>query len=298
VIKEIKVLDDGFVRLVDSMGTDAAIVQAARVSYGEGTKSINDDETLINYLMRHNHTTPFEMVEFKFHIRMPMDIWRQHIRHRTASVNEYSTRYSLAIDSKAKTASDAWRAQSTSNKQGSDGTITELKDINNLFNLDTTNPGEYLSKEEALLHDLSQTVYNNRINSGVAREQARKDLLLSTYTEAYWKIDLHNLLHYLRLRIDNHAQLEIREYAKALGSLISNITPIAWNAFKTYRMNSMLLTAYDIHVISIINTLTERIIDNAIAISITNGHVPLKWSNPKCRERIECVEKLQRLGFV
>ena len=187
-----RVLDDGFVRLIDYMGDDAAIVQAARVSYGKGTKRVHEDRALIRYLMRHSHTTPFEMCEIKLHVRVPMDVWRQWIRHRTANVNEYSTRYSEAIDAAQATLPDAWRLQSAGNRQGSGGALAP--DV-----------GARLSEEEAALQRRARDVYEARIAAGVAREQARKDLPLSTYTEAYWKIDLHNLLHFLDLRMDLHA---------------------------------------------------------------------------------------------
>ena len=180
----IPVLDDGFVRVVDYMGDDSAVVQAARTSYGKGTKRRHEDRGLIRYLMRHAHTTPFEMCELKLHVRVPMDVWRQWIRHRTASVNEYSTRYSEAIDAAQKTAPDAWRLQSAANRQGSSGLL----------------PPEQcreLSDEEARLQRAARDLYEARLAAGVAREQARKDLPLSTYTEAYWKIDLQNLLHFL-----------------------------------------------------------------------------------------------------
>ena len=209
----VRVLDDGFVRVVDQMGDQDAVVQAARVSYGAGTRTVRDDQKLIRYLYEHKHTTPFEMVELKFQVRVPMDCWRQWIRHRTASVNEYSTRYSVAIDSMA-TAQSRWRLQSGKNRQGSEGVITDQEVI---FQLDA---------EEAELHALAKRVYETRLEFGVAREQARKDLCLSTYTEAYWKIDLHNLLHFLRLRLDAAAQEEIRKYAEAIVSLLKPRLPL------------------------------------------------------------------------
>ncbi|MCP5063714.1 MAG: FAD-dependent thymidylate synthase, partial [Ignavibacteriae bacterium] len=199
--KPFKVLDDGFVRVVDYMGSDQAIVQAARVSYGAGTKKVTQDRGLIRYLMRHHHSTPFEMCEIKLHVRVPMDAWRQWIRHRTANVNEYSTRYSIAINQGQQTSPDDWRLQSGLNKQGSEGFLDDTI-------------GKELTDEETALHENIWNIYNSRIEKGVAREQARKDLPLSTYTEAYWKIDLHNLFHFLRLRMDSHAQLEIREFAQ------------------------------------------------------------------------------------
>lgn len=222
----IRVLDDGFVRVVDYMGDDAAIVQAARVSYGKGTRRVHEDRALIRYLMRHDHTTPFEMCEIKLHVRVPMDSWRQWIRHRTASVNEYSTRYSEAIDGAQRTAPGAWRTQSSGNRQGSGEMLPE--DV-----------GARFSAEERELQEKARAIYEARIAAGVAREQARKDLPLATFTEAYWKIDLHNLLHFLDLRMDVHAQLEIREYATAIGEqIVAKWVPVAWQAFLDYRRHA------------------------------------------------------------
>jgi thymidylate synthase (FAD) len=233
----LKVLDDGFVRVVDYMGSDESIVQAARVSYGKGTKKVHEDRGLIRYLLRHRHTTPFEMCEIKLHVRVPMDCWRQWIRHRSASVNEYSTRYSIAIDAAQATAPNEWRTQSTGNRQGSAGVLDEKA-------------GEALSKEEADLLRQSRRIYEARLEKGVAREQARKDLPLSTYTEAYWKIDLHNLLHFLALRMEDHSQLEIRSYATRIGEdIVAKWVPFTWEAFIDYRMRSLFLSAIERDVV-------------------------------------------------
>jgi thymidylate synthase (FAD) len=221
------VLDSGFVRVVDYMGDDRAVVQAARVSYGSGTKRLTEDRGLIRYLMRHRHTTPFEMCELKLHVRTPMDVWRQWIRHRTANVNEYSTRYSIAIDTCQKTAPDAWRQQSASNKQGG-GASLPLEE------------GARFTLDEQDLHTHLDKVYKSRIAAGIAREQARKDLPLSTYTEAYWKIDLHNLLHFLELRLNQNAQLEIRSYARVIGEeIVAKWVPLVWEAFVDFRLASV-----------------------------------------------------------
>ena len=233
------VLDNGFVRLVDFMGDDSSIVQAARVSYGDGTKKVNEDRGLIRYLMRNRHTTPFEMCEIKLHVRVPMDCWRQWIRHRTASVNEYSTRYSIAIDAAKITKPDEWRVQATGNRQGSEGLIDE----------DT---GSRLSQQEAEFHVAGRELYEERLKAGVAREQARKDLPLSTYTEAYWKIDLHNLLHFLELRMDSHAQYEIRQYANVIGQIVSKWVPLTWEAFLDYRLNAMSLSATEVEFMALL----------------------------------------------
>jgi thymidylate synthase (FAD) len=231
------VLDNGFVRLLDYMGNDAAVVQAARISYGAGTKRLHEDRGLIRYLMRNLHTTPFEMCEVKLHIRVPMDTWRQWIRHRTANVNEYSTRYSVAIDAAQHTPPDRWRAQSTVNRQGSSVSLP-------------TDLGNRLSSAEREIQQKARDVYEARIAAGVAREQARKDLPLSTYTEAYWKIDLHNLLHFLNLRMNEHAQQEIREYATIIGEqIVAKWVPIVWEAFLDYRRHAIHLSRVEAEVI-------------------------------------------------
>ena len=286
--KKFPVLDDGFICLVDVMGDDSSVVQAARVSYGEGTRKTSDDRTLIRYLLRHRHTTPFEMAEIKILIRVPMDCWRQWIRHRTASVNEYSTRYSLAIDSAQATPPDQWRTQATNNRQGSAG----------LMSIDA---GEQLTELERELLQKARQVYQERIDRGVAREQARKDLPLSTYTEAYWKIDLHNLLHFLALRMDSHAQLEIRDYATTLGEqIVKPLFPLVWEAFIDYRLGSDSMSRLEREV-------TQRL----MAAATTRGLVPPfsdelfrevqdeTWRGlTRSRERDECATKLQSLGIL
>jgi len=224
-----RVLDHGFVRLVDHMpqvDLDTSIVQAARVSYGDGTKTSRGDRGLIRYLLRHWHTTPFEMVEFKFHIKMPIYIARQHLRHRTASVNELSARYSVVPREYYNP--DTFRGQSEVNHQGSEG-IVDVKGI------DTTS---------ALEHAFG--VYDQLLEQGVCREQARGTLPQSTYTEFYWKINLHNLMHYLQLRLDHHAQQEIREYAEAIYALVQPLVPITMEAFRDFRVNGMFLTGPEI----------------------------------------------------
>ena len=282
------VLDDGFVCLVDVMGDDNSIVQAARVSYGEGTKKVSDDRTLIRYLLRHRHTTPFEMAEIKFLVRVPMDCWRQWVRHRTANINEYSTRYSLAIDAAQTTDPNEWRTQAETNRQGSgDSLPTEL--------------GQRLTQEETELQSKIRDVYQGRISSGVAREQARKDLPLATYTEAYWKIDLHNLLHFLALRMDSHAQLEIRQYATTLGEkIVAPLFPIVWEAFLDYRMQSTFLTRLDSGVVQ---RLTASASASGTAPPFSDAAFmaaqdPTWISLNRSRERDECRSKLQRLGLV
>ncbi|QDT71343.1 Thymidylate synthase ThyX [Lacipirellula limnantheis] len=277
------VLDDGFVRVVDYMGSDDSIVQAARISYGAGTKRVSEDRGLIRYLMRHRHSTPFEMCEIKLHVRVPMDCWRQWIRHRTANVNEYSTRYSEAIDAAQKTVASDWRTQSSVNRQGSGERLP-------------AEAGSLLAERERELHEMARDVYNERLAAGVAREQARKDLPLSTYTEAYWKIDLHNLFHFLALRMDPHAQHEIRAYAELIGQeIVSKWCPLAWEAFLDYRLNSISLSMIEV-------TLIQRICANDSVGAVealkafgllevgTNGLLPN-------RERDELELKFDKLGL-
>jgi thymidylate synthase (FAD) len=281
----IRVLDDGFVRVVDYMGDDAAIVQAARVSYGKGTRRVHEDRALVRYLMRHDHTTPFEMCEIKLHVRVPMDIWRQWIRHRTASVNEYSTRYSEAIDAVQRTASGAWRTQSSVNRQGSSGGLLP-EDV-----------GARLSAEERDLQDRARGVYEARLAAGVAREQARKDLPLATFTEAYWKINLHNLLHFLALRMDIHAQQEIRAYAATIGEqIVARWVPVAWEAFFDYRRRATRLSRAEAAVIAAVASGRP---DAAVRLAEEEGWL---HRNDQGRlgsnlERAELEEKLSALGL-
>lgn len=286
--KKFSVLDDGFVCLVDVMGDDSSIVQAARVSYGEGTKKVSDDRTLIRYLLRHRHTTPFEMAEIKILVRVPMDCWRQWIRHRMANVNEYSTRYSVAIDSAQSTPPDAWRTQAEQNRQGS-GQALPI-DI-----------GTQLTADEQHLHEETRRIYEARLAAGVAREQARKDLPLATYTEAYWKVDIHNLLHFLALRMDPHAQEEIRLYATAIGrEIVRPLFPVVWEAFEDYRMGGSSLSRLEQGVIRRLlsqaaeaGTAPPYSIENFMAVQDET------WRDlNRCRERDECRDKLIGLGLL
>lgn len=277
------VLDDGFVRLVDYMGDDAAIVQAARVSYGAGTKHVSDDRGLIRYLMRHRHTTPFEMCELKLHVRVPMDAWRQWIRHRTASVNETSTRYSIAIDAAQRTLPHAWRKQAESNRQGSSGVLD-------------AGAGAAFTKQEEELQQHARAVYQERLAAGIAREQARKDLPLSTYTEAYWKIDLHNLLHFLSLRLEAHAQLEIRSYAETIGrEIVARWVPLAWEAFVDYRLSALSLSRLESEILAALGAGEPA---RAVELATAAGWLARGDGGglKRHREREECEEKLERLG--
>lgn len=274
------VLNDGFIRIIDYMGDDESIVQAARVSYGMGTKKLSEDKGLIRYLMKHKHTTPFEMCEIKFHLRVPMDCWRQWIRHRTANINEYSTRYSLAIESTQSTKPQEWRLQSINNKQGSSGFLDDVR-------------GQKLTAKEHDFHNYARELYNEKISLGVARELARKDLPLCTYTEAYWKIDLHNLLHFLELRMDEKAQYEIREYARIIGNeIVSKWCPITWEAFLDYRVNSITYSKIELQLLKL---LIKKNYSEAILLAekqnwIKNNENQIVLNNN--RERIEFEKKL------
>jgi thymidylate synthase (FAD) len=280
-----RILDDGFVRVIDYMGDDGAIVQAARVSYGAGTRRVSDDRGLIRYLMRHRHTTPFEMCELKLHVRVPMDAWRQWIRHRTASVNELSTRYSVAIDAALRTPPDHWRRQAPGNRQGSEGRLDETV-------------GRELSRVEAELQDRARAVYQERLAAGVAREQARKDLPLATYTEAYWKIDLHNLLHFLSLRMESHAQEEIRSYAEIIGrQIVSRWVPLTWEAFLDYRWSAVHLSRLEAEIAAALGAGADGV-ERARQIATQAGWLQPGTSGLKRhRERQECEQKLTRLGL-
>lgn len=256
------VLHDGFIRVVDYLGNDTSIVQAARVSYGAGTKTPSDDEQLIRFMMRHGHMTPFEQCEIKLHVRLPIDVMRQWVRHRTAHVNEYSTRYSEAIDSQHCVDVDEWRLQSSTNRQGSGGTLTDWTQVKpelcpaKLVSSEllvcgemVTSPGMYLTERQTELNKQSREVYQEALAFGVAREQARAVLPLSTYTEIYWKCDLRNLLNFSQLRMASDAQKEIREYANVIAEIVAKWVPQTWRAFEDYRLNAMTFSAVEVKLI-------------------------------------------------
>lgn len=235
--KEIAVLDHGFVRLLDYMGSDDAIVEAARVSYGKGTRKTREDRGLIRYLMRHQHTTPFEMVELKFHVKLPIFVARQWIRHRTANVNEYSGRYSVMEDHFYVPQPEDIKHQSTTNRQGTD---------------DREVGSEISGRFIGVLNSANRQVYDEylkAIDAGIAREIARINLPLSLYTQWYWKIDLHNLFHFLKLRLDEHAQAEIRGYAQAMSQFVKAIVPVAWEAFADYQLNALSFSSLELRLI-------------------------------------------------
>lgn len=236
--KEIRCLDKGFIRLVDVMGDDDSIVQAARVSYGTGTKKVLQDRGLIRYLMRHLHTTPFEMVEFKFHVKLPIFVARQWIRHRTANVNEYSGRYSEMRDEFYVPDASQIRQQSQTNKQG---------------RADEPFEPEEAQRIRDLMFDAQQKQYSDyklMLDANLARELARINLPVSNYTEWYWKIDLHNLFHFLRLRMDDHAQYEIRVYGMAIANIVRAAVPLAYEAFEDYILHAQQFSSGELKVLA------------------------------------------------
>ncbi|WP_295073524.1 FAD-dependent thymidylate synthase [Tabrizicola sp.] len=234
------VLDHGFIRVIDYMGDDSAIVQAARVSYGAGTKHVQNDEGLIRYLMRHWHSTPFEMCEIKLHVKLPVFVARQWIRHRTANVNEYSARYSILDREFYIPAPEQLAAQSTVNNQGRGEVLTGEEAARVLDLLKSDSNRAYDHYEAMLSQDGQQ---------GLARELARMNLPANIYTQWYWKVDLHNLFHFLRLRADPHAQYEIRVYAEAIAACVKDWVPLAYAAFEDYRMGGVTLSGKAIAVL-------------------------------------------------
>jgi thymidylate synthase (FAD) len=248
LFEPIPVLDHGFVRVIDYMGDDAAVVQAARVSYGKGTKKISDDAGLINYLLRHRHTTPFEMCEIKYHVKLPIFVARQWIRHRTANVNEYSARYSVLDREFYVPEEDHLAAQSSSNRQGR-GNILLGKEAKRVLDI--------LREDAQMTYDhyiemLNESEEGNIIDvskEGLARELARMNLTLSTYTQWYWKTDLHNLLNFLSLRADTHAQYEIRVYADAMMETLRRWCPITFQSFSDHRVEGVTLSGKAIKVV-------------------------------------------------
>jgi thymidylate synthase (FAD) len=238
-------LDHGFIRVIDYMGDDAAIVQAARVSYGAGTKHVQNDEGLIRYLMRHWHSTPFEMCEVKLHVKLPVFVARQWIRHRTANVNEYSARYSILDREFYIPEPSQLAAQSTVNNQGRGEVLSGEESARVL---------ELLKSDAAQMYDhyenmLRQTQPDGSPQQGLARELARMNLPMNIYTQWYWKVDLHNLFHFLRLRADPHAQYEIRVYADAIAACVEDWVPLAFGAFRDYRMGGVNLSAKAVAVL-------------------------------------------------
>ena len=246
--KPFEVLDHGFVRVIDYMGDDSAIVQSARVSYGKGTKQISNDKGLIKYLMRHRHSTPFEMCEIKFHIKLPIFIARQWIRHRTANVNEYSARYSILDKEFYIPSIENVAAQSTVNNQGR-GEVLSREEASEVISILQKDAEQTYTNYETLLNESSNGESIDANKPGVARELARMNLTLNTYTQWYWKIDLNNLLHFLALRADAHAQYEIRVYADIMMDIVKKWVPIAADAFEDYRIGGTEVSAKEINLL-------------------------------------------------
>jgi len=252
-LTEYKIHEHGFIRLVDRMGDDHSICDAARVSYGKGTRNVNDNRNLIRYLLKHRHTTPFEMCELKFHIKLPIFVMRQHIRHRTASTNEYSGRYSIMKDEFYVPAEDYIQPQSKTNKQGREGVVSDGQKKHIISLLDSHHASTYdlysiLAGEKEPEQDIGWVMGEDY--PGMARESARGVLPVSNYTECYWKINLHNLMHYLGLRMDSHAQREIRDYADAMYKLIEPWYPASMEAFQDYKFQSKTFSRMELEVLS------------------------------------------------
>ncbi|MGG5810366.1 FAD-dependent thymidylate synthase [Falsiroseomonas sp. CW058] len=242
LFQAVPVLDHGFVRVIDYMGDDAAIVQAARVSYGRGTRAANEDRGLIRYLMRHRHSTPFEMCEVKFHIKLPIFVARQWIRHRTSNVNEYSARYSILDREFYIPAPEHLAAQSASNRQGR-GELLEGEEAARVLDLLRQDAARNYDHYIEMLNEDEAGQPLDPARQGLARELARMNLTLNAYTQWYWKCDLHNLFHFLSLRADPHAQYEIRAYADAMLAMVEAWVPIAHGAFRDYRLGAVTLSS-------------------------------------------------------
>lgn len=244
----IPILDHGFIRVIDYMGDDAAVVQAARVSYGKGTRKVSEDRGLIDYLMRHRHTTPFEMCEIKYHVKLPIFVARQWIRHRTANVNEYSARYSILDKEFYIPAPDQLAAQSHSNRQGR-GVVLEGEEAVEVMRILRDDAERCYANYSHMLNEDEAGAAADEQRQGLARELARMNLTLNTYTQWYWKVDLHNLMHFLSLRADSHAQYEIRVYAESMLETLKRWVPLTYDAFSRYRLGGLHLSAGGLAVV-------------------------------------------------
>jgi thymidylate synthase (FAD) len=270
LFKPFPVLDHGFLRVIDYMGDDAAVVQAARVSYGRGTKKVSEDRGLIRYLMRHWHTTPFEMAAIKFHVKLPIFVARQWIRHRMASINEYSARYSI-LDREFYIPQEAQlAAQSQSNRQGRGDILTgeEAHKVLDLLRADAERNYEHYAW---MLNETDEGSVPDADRQGLARELARMNLTLNTYTQWYWKADLHNLMHFLRLRADAHAQYEIRIYAEAMLKILELWMPLSYEAFVEYRLGAVNLSKTGLTVI-------KRMIAGEKVTQASSGLAAREWA--------------------
>jgi thymidylate synthase (FAD) len=269
VYEPLPVLDHGFVRVIDYMGDDAAVVQAARVSYGRGTKRVSEDQGLINYLMRHHHTTPFEMCEIKYHVKLPIFVARQWIRHRTANVNEYSARYSILDKEFYLPAEKDLAAQTTANAQGR-GVILDAAAAKRVLGLLREDAERAFYAYALLLNDGTDGAPMDPTRPGLARELARMKLSLDFYTQWYWKIDLYNLMHFLSLRADPHAQYEIRAYAEVMLDILKRWTPMTYAAFNEYRMNAATISAKGL-------TVVRRLLAGETVEPEKSGLSPREW---------------------
>ncbi len=269
LFEAIPVLDHGFVRVVDYMGDDAAVVQAARVSYGRGTRKVSDDRGLIRYLMRHWHTTPFEMCEIKLHVKLPIFIARQWIRHRTANVNEYSARYSVLDREFYLPAPEKLAAQSQTNRQGR-GDVLEGAEAARVLELMKADAGRAYEDYLWMLNEDEAGQPQDAGRQGLARELARINLTLNTYTQWYWKTDLHNLMHFVRLRADAHAQYEIRTYAEVIQGLMQRWVPLSTEAFEEYHLHGAQISRTGLDVI-------RRLIAGEPVDQAGSGLAPREW---------------------
>jgi thymidylate synthase (FAD) len=265
----VPVLDHGFVRVVDYMGDDGAVVQAARVSYGRGTRKVSEDRGLISYLMRHRHSTPFEMCEIKFHVKLPIFVARQWIRHRTANVNEYSARYSILDNEFYVPAPEHLAAQSTANRQGR-GAVLQGAEAERVLGLLREDSARNYDHYVEMLNEGEDGSLLDEGRAGLARELARMNLSLNFYTQWYWKVDLHNLLHFLSLRADAHAQYEIRAYAEAMLEVVKRWVPITYEAFLQHRLHAVTLSAAALAVV-------KRLIAGEPVTAETSGLGKREW---------------------
>ena len=272
------VLDHGFVRVIDYMGDDAAIVQAARVSYGKGTKTLRSDAGLISYLMRHRHTTPFEMCEIKYHVKLPIFVARQWIRHRTANVNEYSARYSILDNEFYMPAAEHLAAQSTANRQGRAGLLVGAE-ADRVYELLKRDAAQAYTDYAEMLNEDGEGNPVDPGRDGLARELARMNLSLNFYTQWYWKIDLYNLMHFLSLRADEHAQYEIRVYAEVMLDTLERWVPQTFEAFTKYQMGGASLSSQGLKVV-------KRLIAGEAVSQEESGLSAREW-----RELMETLER-------
>ncbi len=280
----VPVLDHGFVNLLDYMGGDVDIERAARISYGQETRKINETKGLVRYLLRHEHTSPFEMVEFKFHQKMPLFVARQWVRHRTASLNEYSARYSVVRDEFYIPEAGVISVQSSDNKQGRGPEVDPslAQEVQDKLRTHFRNS-----------HDLYLWLLDEDIGAGLAREIARLPLPVAVYTEWYWKCDLHNILHLLNLRMDKHAQYEIRVHAEAMANIVKDSVPITWQAFEEYQLNAVKINEFEI------TTLRDMLL--ARNVHFSSEEIEQRAKNAGLtnkREIQEMVEKVRKMGLI